>query len=66
METKIVSDLPPHYGEFYLAPLRRGGLRAYVKELNIDGWIRSLDIYLIYDDEEELRRARSIVETVAV
>jgi hypothetical protein len=28
METRIAGDVPPHYAEFYLAPLRDDGLRA--------------------------------------
>jgi hypothetical protein len=66
METRIVAEVNPAYSELFLAPLRHNGLRAYTKDLNIDGWVRSVDIFLIYDDAQELRRAREIVGSMDI
>lgn len=61
METRIVSSLNPVYSELYLGALRAQGLRVYIKELNIDAWIR-VEIYLVYDDPRELAQAQEIIK----
>ena len=62
MERQILSDLNPAYSELYLGPLRAEGLKVYTKDQNLDGWIRAVDVFLIYDDEQEWTRAREIIE----
>jgi len=62
MERQILSDLNPAYGELYLAPLRAEGLKVYTKDQNLDGWIRAIDVFLIYDEERELARAKEIIQ----
>ncbi len=61
METTVATNLNPAYTDLYLGALREEGLSVYTKELNIDGWIR-VDIYLVYDEDEELARAKGIVD----
>jgi hypothetical protein len=61
MEARIVSDLNPAFSEIYLSAFRDAGLRVYAKYLNLEGWYRSTDIFLLYDDEQELQAAREIV-----
>lgn len=61
MEMKVVTDLNPAYEEIYLAALRENGLSAYAKQFNLDAWIRSIDIFLVYSDEADLRLAARIL-----
>lgn len=66
METKIVGELNPIYSQVVMDALAEEGLRAYSKELNLDGWIKSVDIFLIYDTPDELDRARMTIVSLNI
>ena len=63
-ETLLVGELNPVWREFYLAPLRESGLSVYAKEINLDGWIRGIDIFLVYDSPEELEQANRLIREI--
>lgn len=66
MEANIVSNLNPVYRQLYQEAFKGNKLNVYVKEENIDGWIRSLDLYLVYDKDAELALAERVVRDLAL
>jgi hypothetical protein len=61
METRIVQELNPVWVEMYMQALRGNGLDVYGKEVNIDGWIRGTDLFLVFTDPAEVSRARRVI-----
>ena len=62
MEMHILSNVNPVYGDIYRKAFADNKLNVYTKELNLDGWIRSLDFYLIYEREAERELAERVIE----
>lgn len=61
METQILSNVNPVYEDIYRDAFADNKLNIYTKEFNVDGWIRSLDFFLVYDREEELELAEKVI-----
>ncbi len=61
MEKHIIKDLSPVFSEFFLEGLRAQGFKVYAKQQNLDGWIKSVDLFLIYQDENELQQAEETI-----
>ena len=62
METQILANVNPVYEDIYRDAFADNKLNIYTKEFNVDGWIRSLDIFLVYDREEELELAEKVID----
>ena len=63
MQTVIlVEQLSLGLEEIYVDALRADGLRAYARPFNLDAWVPYHDLMLDYETEEEVQRARAIVE----
>ncbi|MBN1517962.1 hypothetical protein JXA32_15460 [Candidatus Sumerlaeota bacterium] len=62
MPEATIATIDPLFAEIYLSALRESELKVYPKEENLDAWVRSVDIQLIYDDSNQLEEARRIIE----